>query len=628
MGVYNYVWNAFTSRLEIVSDLSGYVPYTGATGDVNLNGHNLTTTGDITGETLYGANLELSDYQIDTLSVQWTNADYYDVSSVELKALGGYGDFSHTGDGTLGKIRFVKDERWTSTESTRDSHIEFITSNNGVEISGVSILKDGTLNATTGTISTLTSDEIYSGTADFSNEVTMTNSAGSSTYFYGSYGEMKSLADEDVTLDMWNDNGGDAAVALRYSDNMFMLGTTYDLTANTGLNMNTDYEWGMKQLPEAGYTLAILGDTKINGDLNMSANNIIDVDQINFKDNQIAISAASSGLKSIAIGSSAVTADYGTAIGYLASAAQRSMAIGVLSNSSGGYSVSLGYNADSTGSGSSAIGRNSLASGRDSSAIGKSTIASATNSMAFGTNTNNAEANTFKVGGDMTNTFIDTDVGIGVSAANTTARLHLAAQTATAGTAPIKLISSATGMTTAEEGSLEFVDNKLCFTNIDTCRVIDRTSDVAVSTVTVENTTTETTMWTGAMAANSLRAGNLFKFHADGIIQNGGATAADQITLRIKVGGSTVATLAPVTKAIAVGSHWHIDANATQRTIGASGSRAVHIDLVIDDNEAAVVAVATIDTTANMDVTVTAQWASDDADNIISLYQGYMEYKN
>ena len=94
----------------------------------------------------------------------------------------------------------------------------------------------------------------------------------------------------------------------------------------------------------------------------------------------------------------------------------------------------------------------------------------------------------------------------------------------------------------------------------------------------------------------------------------------------------TKVTLTPTTKALD-GDYWHIEANACQRTIGATGSRAIHIHLVIGDplttgDEVSVVGVAVIDTTANMDVTITAQWASADAANIISLYQGIMEYKN
>ena len=172
-------------------------------------------------------------------------------------------------------------------------------------------------------------------------------------------------------------------------------------------------------------------------------------------------------------------------------------------------------------------------------------------------------------------------------------------------------------------------NDRLCVKNVATDRPIDRTSDVAVATVTVANTTTETLLWTGAMAANSLLAGNLFKFHCDGIISNGdSAVATDQVTLRIKVGGSTVATLNPALKKIPVGSHWHIDANATQRTIGAAGPRAVHIDMDIAGATTTVVAIANINTTNNMDVTITAEWASAAAANTISLYQGFMEYKN
>ena len=213
-----------------------------------------------------------------------------------------------------------------------------------------------------------------------------------------------------------------------------------------------------------------------------------------------------------------------------------------------------------------------------------------------------------------------------------TGALVLAAGTASANTAPVKF-TAGTALGTPEAGAVEFHNSRLYITNVAHQRAVDRTSNVAVETVTVENTTTETTLWTGAMAADSLVAGNLFKFHADGVVENGGPTAADQITINIKVGGVTKVTLTPVTKTLPAGTMWHINANATQRTIGASGSRAMHVHLVIGDplstgDEVWTIGVAAIDTTANMDVTVTAQWASADAANIISLYQAFMEYKN
>jgi len=50
--------------------------------------------------------------------------------------------------------------------------------------------------------------------------------------------------------------------------------------------------------------------------------------------------------------------------------------------------------------------------------------------------------------------------------------------------------------------------------------------------------------------------------------------------------------------------------------------------LTIGDTTTGLVGVAAIDTTANMDVTITVEWASAKAGNTISMYQGYMEYKN
>jgi len=173
-------------------------------------------------------------------------------------------------------------------------------------------------------------------------------------------------------------------------------------------------------------------------------------------------------------------------------------------------------------------------------------------------------------------------------------------------------------------GTLEY-NGKFHITNNGKQKVIDRTSDVAVATVTVANTVVETTMWTAEMLADSLEAGNVFEFVADGSIDS--ASASDTVTIRIKVGGVTKVTLVSEAKNITNGC-WHIRANATQRTLGVAGSRAIHIDLVIDSYSTEVCAVAAIDTTANMDVTVTAQWNNAKAGNTISMFNGFMKYRN
>ena len=216
----------------------------------------------------------------------------------------------------------------------------------------------------------------------------------------------------------------------------------------------------------------------------------------------------------------------------------------------------------------------------------------------------------------------DTNKRLGIGTDSPTAVLHLKAGTAT--NPPLKF-TSGTLLTTPEAGTIEYDGCRTYVTNVATQRAIDRTSDVAVATVTVENTTTETTIWTGPMAADSLCAGNVFKFHANGIISSD--SVGDLMTIRVKVGGVTKATLVGAAKKLD-NDHFHIDAVATQRTIGSTGSRAIHIDMMIDEVEYTVTGVATIDTTANMDVTITAQWNNADAGDVLELYQGFMEYKN
>jgi len=209
-----------------------------------------------------------------------------------------------------------------------------------------------------------------------------------------------------------------------------------------------------------------------------------------------------------------------------------------------------------------------------------------------------------------------------------TGNVLLPAGSTAAGRYPIKFQNTTTPLTTPEAGVINFVNEKFCITNVATCRAVDRTSDVALTTVTVEDTTDETLLWTGVMNADSLRAGNVFKFHCDGDINSD--SAGDIITIRIKVGGVTKATLAGAAKKL-VDDHWHIDANATQRTLtdGATlGTRAIHIDMSIDEVEYSVVGVVNVDTEADMDVTVTAQWNNDDAGDILNMYQAFMEYKN
>jgi len=179
-------------------------------------------------------------------------------------------------------------------------------------------------------------------------------------------------------------------------------------------------------------------------------------------------------------------------------------------------------------------------------------------------------------------------------------------------------------------GALEYVGSRLYITNVAHQRVIDRSDCVVLETVTVDGDvegTTETTIWTCAMEANSLVAGNVLRFTGIGIASND--NSGDILTVRIYVGANEtpVVTLTNAARTF-TDDDLHINGYATQRTIGTSGSRAVHIDMSIGVDTSTLSAVATINTEIDMTITITAQWDTADADNILTFQQGWMTFKN
>jgi len=204
-----------------------------------------------------------------------------------------------------------------------------------------------------------------------------------------------------------------------------------------------------------------------------------------------------------------------------------------------------------------------------------------------------------------------------------TAYLHLAA--GTAGTGPLKL-TAGTALDTPEAGVMNYVDSRFCVTNVATCRAVDRTSDVLLETITVANTTVKTLLWTAAMPANSLVAGNIFKFKGIGTASN---TANGVLTISVEVNDNEVVAIDNTARNFS-DDDVHIDAFATQRTLnnGTDGERAFHFDLCIGDDCDGLNGVATIDTEDDMTVKIYAKWDTAHASNTFSLFQAFMEYKN
>ena len=192
----------------------------------------------------------------------------------------------------------------------------------------------------------------------------------------------------------------------------------------------------------------------------------------------------------------------------------------------------------------------------------------------------------------------------------------------------ITIVDPGSLLATPVAGTFEFDNDRMYLTNVGTQRAIDRTADVKVTTTTVENTTTETTVYTASCPANSWKAGNILKMYMGGDINNKAASAGHDVTIRVYVGATEVASVASSAGKL-TDACWHIDGTCIVRTVGASGEMAWHMDMVIDgENSTVACDVSAIDTTGALDITVTAEWDTADADNIFTCTMGFMEYKN
>jgi hypothetical protein len=180
-------------------------------------------------------------------------------------------------------------------------------------------------------------------------------------------------------------------------------------------------------------------------------------------------------------------------------------------------------------------------------------------------------------------------------------------------------------LATPVAGTIEYDNNRFYITNVGHQRSVDRTSDVALTSTSCVNTTTETTMWTGEINANDLMVGNILKVEAHGQISSD--SASDVLTLRFYIGSTLIASIDSPGKALSADC-WSVHFDSTIRAIGASGVIARHLEMSIEDDSNVTCGTTSVDTTADEDITITAQWNNAKAGNTFGLGIGYLEFKN
>ena len=245
-----------------------------------------------------------------------------------------------------------------------------------------------------------------------------------------------------------------------------------------------------------------------------------------------------------------------------------------------------------------------------------------TNATSNGLFIDTSETDTPLIGGNFTQDWVAIFDKLGIGAQNPSAELHIAAGTAAAGTAPVKL-TTGTLLAVPEAGVFEYDGTGFYLTNYNHQRFVSQASDSIITSQVVANTTNETTVFTGVLNANELAVHRVYRVNLAGEIST--ASAADTIRVRVYINGATLVDLTS-NAGVADADPCHGMVMFTVRSTGGAGTVSSHCDLVIGDasthtNDSAIA----VDTTAVNNITVTFQWSAAKADNIAILDQAFLE---
>jgi hypothetical protein len=177
-------------------------------------------------------------------------------------------------------------------------------------------------------------------------------------------------------------------------------------------------------------------------------------------------------------------------------------------------------------------GTNATISNTVTLGVGSNTVTNATNSYAIVASANSGATNNYAL-------YI-TSGNSGFGVVSPTARIHLAAGTATANTSPLKF-TSGTNLTAAEAGTVEYDGNRFYVSSLGTATrqevVTSFLKDVTV--ITTNNTAAETTHYTTTVPGGTLGTSRGLKITIMGhILNNKGSSGTVQY--RVKYGGTTV----------------------------------------------------------------------------------------
>ena len=177
------------------------------------------------------------------------------------------------------------------------------------------------------------------------------------------------------------------------------------------------------------------------------------------------------------------------------------------------------------------------------------------------------------------------------------------------------------------DGVIEYSDSHLYFTHGDTYSLTGSLG-VKIDTSTVENTTTETNIYTHTIKPDSLHHDMRVLFSLAGTFSTD--SASETFTIRYKVDGVTIHTII-INPANGTDIAWRAHHEGTIRTAGASGGFIDFSEFAESEKSPIYqgdLTIHPIDTTIAILYEVTVQWGAAKAGNSFSSTQGDLTYKH
>lgn len=154
---------------------------------------------------------------------------------------------------------------------------------------------------------------------------------------------------------------------------------------------------------------------------------------------------------------------------------------------------------------------------------------------------------------------------------------------------------------------------------------LDLGGRVLLADVTVAETTTETEVFSATTTAGQLTRGRVVKTRLMGRYST--ANATDFFTARLKIGGTTIISIAATAKNV-TDAPFDLEFLFTVRSAGATGTVQAFAEAEIDNEGKAADATATttLDTTVDEAITCTIEWSAATAGNTLTLDQAWTEF--